>query len=138
MRKLVYLLVCLAMAVSATAQTPQQRMSREQLAETQAKYIARELAFDDNLSSQFVTTYCECQKEVWALGPRSGKDCSMQERFDRSQKLLDIRQKYYRLYSRFLTDRQIENVYKLERRMMHRMQSNTKKTEESKRNEKDL
>lgn len=125
MRKLVYLLVCLAMAVSATAQTPQQRMSREQLAETQAKYIARELAFDDNLSSQFVTTYCECQKEVWALGPRSGKDCSMQERFDRSQKLLDIRQKYYRLYSRFLTDRQIENVYKLERRM-HRMQSKHK------------
>ena len=126
MRKLVYLLVCLAMAVSATAQTPQQRMSREQLAETQDKYIARELAFDDNLSSQFVTTYCECQKEVWALGPRSGKDCSMQERFDRSQKLLDIRQKYYRLYSRFLTDRQIENVYKLERRMMHRMQSKHK------------
>uniref|UniRef100_UPI00402A388F hypothetical protein n=1 Tax=Candidatus Limisoma sp. TaxID=3076476 RepID=UPI00402A388F len=126
MRKLVYLLVCLAMTVSATAQTPQQRMSREQLAETQAKYIARELAFDDNLSSQFVTTYCECQKEVWALGPRSGKDCSMQERFDRSQKLLDIRQKYYRLYSRFLTDRQIENVYKLERRMMHRMQSKHK------------
>lgn len=126
MRKLVYLLVCLAMAVSATAQTPQQRMSREQLAETQAKYIARELAFDDNLSSQFVTIYCECQKEVWALGPRSGKDCSMQERFDRSQKLLDIRQKYYRLYSRFLTDRQIENVYKLERRMMHRMQSKHK------------
>lgn len=126
MRKLVYLLVCLVMAVSATAQTPQQRMSREQLAETQAKYIARELAFDDNLSSQFVTTYCECQKEVWALGPRSGKDCSMQERFDRSQKLLDIRQKYYRLYSRFLTDRQIENVYKLERRMMHRMQSKHK------------
>lgn len=126
MRKLVYLLVCLAMAVSATAQTPQQRMSREQLAETQAKYIARELAFDDNLSSQFVTTYCECQKEVWALGPRSGKDCSMQERFDRSQKLLDIRQKYYRLYREFLTDRQIENVYKLERRMMHRMQSKHK------------
>lgn len=114
------------MAVSATAQTPQQRMSREQLAETQAKYIARELAFDDNLSSQFVTTYCECQKEVWALGPRSGKDCSMQERFDRSQKLLDIRQKYYRLYREFLTDRQIENVYKLERRMMHRMQSKHK------------
>lgn len=126
MRKFVYLLVCLAVAVSAAAQTPQQRMSREQLAETQAKYIARELAFDDNLSSQFVTTYCECQKEIWALGPRSGKDCSMQERFDRSQKLLDIRQKYYRLYSRFLTDRQIENVYKLERRMMHRMQSKHK------------
>lgn len=126
MRKLVYLLVCLAVAVSATAQTPQQRMSREQLAETQAKYIARELAFDDNLSSQFVTTYCECQKEIWALGPRSGKDCSLQERFDRSQKLLDIRQKYYRLYREFLTDRQIENVYKLERRMMHRMQSKHK------------
>lgn len=55
MRKLVYLLVCLAMAVSAAAQTPQQRMSREQLAETQAKYIARELAFDDNVTRQFIT-----------------------------------------------------------------------------------
>ena len=110
MRKLVYLLVCLAMAVSAAAQTPQQRMSREQLAETQAKYI-----------------FCNCKKEVWAIGPRSGKDCSLQERFDRSQKLLDIRQKYYRLYREFLTDRQIENVYKLERRMMHRMQSKHKK-----------
>lgn len=126
MRKLVYLLVCLAMAVSAAAQTPQQRMSREQLAETQAKYIARELAFDDNVTRQFIDTYCNCQKEVWALGPRSGKTDSMQKRFDRSQKLLDIRQKYYRLYSRFLTDRQIENVYKLERRMMHRMQSKHK------------
>lgn len=126
MRKLVYLLVCLAMAVSAAAQTPQQRMSREQLAETQAKYIARELAFDDNVTRQFITIFCNCQKEVWAIGSRSGKDCSMQERFDRSQKLLDIRQKYYRLYSEFLTDRQIENVYKLERRMMHRMQSKHK------------
>ncbi len=126
MRKLVYLLVCLAMAVSAAAQTPQQRMSREQLAETQAKYIARELAFDDNVTRQFIDTYCNCQKEVWALGPRSGKTDSMQERFDRSQKLLDIRQKYYRQYSVFLTDRQIENVYKLERRMMHRMQSKHK------------
>ena len=93
MRKLVYLLVCLAVAVSAAAQTPQQRMSREQLAETQAKYIARELAFDDIVTRQFITIFCNCQKEVWAIGPRSGKDCSMQERFDRSQKLLDIRQK---------------------------------------------
>ena len=126
MRKLVYLLVCLAMAVSAAAQTPQQRMSREQLAETQAKYIARELAFDDNVTRQFITIFCNCKKEVWAIGPRIGKDCSLQERFDRSQKLLDIRQKYYRLYREFLTDRQIENVYKLERRMMHRMQSKHK------------
>ena len=127
MRKLVYLLVCLAMAVSAAAQTPQQRMSREQLAESQAKYIARELAFDDGVAERFVATYCDCQKEVWALGPRSGNAGTMQDRFNRSQQLLDIRQKYYLKYHEFLTDRQIERVYQLEKRMMQRMQSHHKK-----------
>ena len=126
MKKLVYLLVCLAMAVSVAAQTPQQRMSREQLAETQAKYIARELAFDDNVTERFVATYCNCQKEVWALGPRKGADESVQTRFDRSQQLLDIRKKYYQEYRKFLSDRQIERVYQLEKRMMQRMQSKHK------------
>ena len=42
-------------------------------------------------------------------------------RFDNSEKILNIRKKYYKEYSKFLTQTQIERVYKLERQMMNRM-----------------
>ena len=41
--------------------------------------------------------------------------------FERSEKLLQIRQKYYAEYSKFLTQNQIKRVYVLERRMMKRL-----------------
>ncbi|EGF52450.1 hypothetical protein [Bacteroides fluxus] len=45
----------------------------------------------------------------------------MNERFAHSQKILDLRKKYYLKYSKFLTPTQIEKVYVLERRMMNRL-----------------
>ena len=48
-----------------------QRMSREQLAEVQARHIARQLAFDDKTTAKFVDTYTRCQKEIWTLAPRN-------------------------------------------------------------------
>ena len=48
----------LVFCTMATAQNPQQRMSREQLAEKQAKHIAHELAFDETTTQKFVETYC--------------------------------------------------------------------------------
>lgn len=119
---------------TANAQQPtqKQRLSREQLAEVQAKHIAHELAFNDGITAKFVDTYGRCQKEIWALGPRnSGKKNSdttdkeneerIKARFDRSEKILDIRKKYYKEYSKFLTQTQIERVYEQERQMMKRM-----------------
>lgn len=47
-----------------------QRMSREQLAEVQARHIARQLAFDDKTTAKFVDTYTRCQKEIWTLAPK--------------------------------------------------------------------
>ncbi len=96
-----------------------QRMSREQLAKAQANYIARQ-------------TYCDCVKEFWALGPRvkqnrkSGNtDAQAQQaitdRFERSQKILALREKYYKRYSTFLTQKQIQRVYEMERQMMRRL-----------------
>lgn len=111
--------------------TPKQRISREQLAEVQAKHIASELAFSDAVTEKFVKTYCNCQKEIWALGPRqrpNRQGMSEQEneklikqRFAMSEKILDIRQKYYKEYSKFLTQTQIEKVYEQERKMMKRL-----------------
>ena len=89
------------------------------MAETQAQFIANEMAMDEKTAQQFVETFCQFQKEIWALGPRpkrekahlSDKEAeqAMNERFAHSQKILDLRKKYYLKYSKFLTPTQIEN-----------------------------
>ena len=93
-------------SITTNAQKNQnQRMSREQLAKAQANYIVRQLALDDATSGKFVSTYCNFLKELWALGPRmkqsqksSNTDVQAQqaitESFERSQKILALREKY--------------------------------------------
>ena len=123
-------ILVLVFCTMATAQDKQQRMSREQLAEKQAKHIAHELAFDETTTQQFVETYCAYQQEVWALGPRPKTDPTndeeaeqaIRERFERSQQILDLREKYYEEYSKFLTQKQIQRVYELERQAMNRLE----------------
>ena len=63
-------ILVLAFCAIGTAQDRQQRMSREQLAEKQAKHIAHELAFDETTTQKFVETFCAYQQEMWALGPK--------------------------------------------------------------------
>ncbi len=136
-RTLLLAVMMTACCVTTNAQDKgKQRISREQLAETQARHIAQQLAFDDETTAKFVDTYSRCQKEVWSLAPRKrvGKGASkndreteeaIEERFDRSQKLLDIRKKYYKEYSKFLTPKQIQRVYSIEKNMMKRLGKNT-------------
>ena len=124
---------CATVFAQQTSQqsSQKQRLSREQLAEVQAKHIANDLAFSDAVTEKFVNTYCNYQKEIWALGSRrrpAKQQMSEQEneerikqRFATSEKILDIRQKYYKEYSKFLTQTQIERVYEQERNMMNRL-----------------
>ena len=132
-------LCAIMMAVCTTAvqaqdnkQSNKQRLTREQLAEKQGKYIAHELAFDEQTTQKFLATWLDYQKEVWALGPRLKKhdkdsqtdaeaEQAIKQRMERSQKILDLREKYYKEYSKFLTQRQIERAYELERKSMNRL-----------------
>ena len=101
----------LAIFGSASAQNSnRQRMSREQFAQVRARHIADSLGLANETYDQFVKTYCDQQKEIWALGPRITSDSAsskpdaqeaIQNRFEKSQKILDIRQKYYKEYSKF-------------------------------------
>ena len=132
-RMLFLAVVMAALCGTANAQkSEKQRMSREQLAEVQARHIARQLAFDDKTTAKFVDTYTRCQKEIWTLAPRNKDrrgtaktdaetEKAMKERFERSQKLLDIRKKYYEEYDKFLTPKQIQRVYAIEKNMMNRL-----------------
>ena len=119
----------MAVSTNVCAQAPnqKQRLSREQLAEKQAQYIAHDLSLDDKTCSKFIGTYTECQKEVWALGPRphhkKGEvktDAQTEQDIKMSEKILNIRQKYYKKYSQFLTQQQIQRVYEIERQMKKR------------------
>jgi|ADurb_Cas_03_Slu_FD_contig_41_866690_length_2178_multi_5_in_0_out_0_2 hypothetical protein len=115
------------------------QMTREHLAEMQAKYIAKETGMDDATSKKFIVTFCQFQKEIWSLGPRPKKDSTdssdaeseqaIKERFVHSQKILDLRKTYYVEYSKFLTQKQIANVYKLEREMMMRLYHRSQKND---------
>lgn len=139
-----YVLLVVAMmacSVETSAQdnaqnNSRQRMTREELAEKQARHIVDVMAMDDAAASRFVKLYGECQKEIWALGPKVGRksrgkgsanmtDAEVEQdlkgRFEHSQKILDIRQKYYKEYSKFLSQKQIKRVYEIEKQMKTRL-----------------
>ncbi len=139
-RTLLIVIMMVASNVVAIAQQPnrQQQVSREQLAEIEAKHIAHELAFSDAVSGKFVATYCNYKKDIWALGPRlrpnrrgraseQDNEERIKQRFAMSEKILNIRQKYYKEYSKFLTQTQIEKVYEQERMLMKRHAKRGKK-----------
>ena len=128
---MVVTMMTVSTSVFAQAANQKQRLSREQLAEKQAQYIAHDLGLDDKTSSKFIGTYTQWQKEVWALGPRphhkkgevktdAQTEQEIKQRFEMSEKILNIRQKYYKKYSQFLTQNQIQRVYEIERQMMKR------------------
>ena len=107
------------------------RLSREELATKQAQYIAHELALDESTTNKYVETYCQYQREIWALGSRKG--LTTEQRLERSQKILDLRKKYYHIYSGFLTEQQLDKAYKLEKKLLDRM-SKDKNTRKNHRN----
>lgn len=112
--------------------TERQRMTREQLAQTQARHICEQLTLDNETSAKFSNEYCNYMKELWAIGPRTTKkqraemteaqaEAQTKIDFERSQKILDLRQKYYKRYSTFLTQLQIQRAYKIEKQMRNRL-----------------
>lgn len=120
LRTILIAIIVVASGTAAMAQADSgQRLSREELATKQAQYIARELALDEPTTNKYVETYCQYQREVWALGSRKG--LTTEQRLERSQKILDLRKKYYHIYSGFMTEQQIDKAYKLEKKLLDRM-----------------
>ena len=113
------------------AQDHSQRISREELTLVQATHIADRLGLDKKTTDRFTETYSSFQQEIWNIGPRPGRlspDAGEEEtgeylrsRFTQSRRILDLREKYYNLYSEFLTQKQIQQAYRIEREMMDRL-----------------
>lgn len=135
--RLLTLILITACSLTATAQPAEsekrdQQVNPNEFAQVQAQHIADELKLDENTTRQFVNIYRECAMEVWALGRPGGNkkattdaeaEAAIQRRFEHSQKMLDIRKKYYNEYRRILTPLQIERVYQIEEQMMRKLQN---------------
>ena len=115
-KSVIIVTVMLLVSLCANAQNGEKRKaSREQMIEAQAKHIAQDLALDDKTYNRFTETYIRYKKEMWAIAPkRCKKDRKlseteeeaaqhMRQRFEQSQKMLDIRDKYYKEFSKFMT-----------------------------------
>lgn len=154
-KRLMLSAMMIVMATSAIAQDDnngRKRMTREQLAERQAKHIAHQLAFDNGTTEKFVAAYTEYHKELWALRPQMAKkirddkqrtektqkanevkakklaeketDGKVKRQMERSKKLMALKEKYYDKYAEFLSTQQIDRVYEIEKKQMRRLSVN--------------
>lgn len=146
-RKMKYLLVVCLMVMTSTCMAmaqdqqpndgnkpgdgPRKRPNMEQLTKMQAARISQALGLDDKTNQKFIETFCKCRKEMAATRPpRPGKkkmemtdaevDKAIKADFAQGRKILDIREKYYKAYSKFLSPKQIQRVYDMERQDMQR------------------
>ena len=131
------IVIVVAMAAFTFPMTARQNRARkpvshEQLIEKQAKQIAEKLDFSPEISEKFISTYKDCHRELRAVKPLEDRrrDSGMSEaradsiikaRFDNSQRILDIRRKYYAEYCKFLKPTQIQRVYEMESRISKRL-----------------
>ena len=113
---------------------PRNRMNMEQVAEMQAAKVVKDLGLDDKTAARFTDVYKKFMKEIddvrkeefanFARGKEGadGKkkmqaptdediDKMMRARFVQSRKVLDIREKYYDEFHKFLSPKQVQKVY---------------------------
>lgn len=118
--------ICVTVARPGTSEEGRRnRPNMEQFTRAQANRIARQLDLDDAKTKKFVDAFCKCRNEIAATRiPRPAKKPEnmtdaevvrgIKARFQQGRKILYIREKYFKVYSKFLTPKQIQRVYDLE------------------------
>lgn len=108
------------------------RPTPEQITEMQCRKIIDDLGLDDKTAAKFTDVYRKYMKELNDLRmkhmpkksamkqgePKAPKqltdeevDKMMRERFAQGRKMLDIREKYYDEFRKFLSPKQVQKVY---------------------------
>ena len=104
------------------------RMTMEQMVNMQANKIIGDLGLDDKTSAKFMDVYKkymtemnDLRKEYMPKRPEAGKkpsmptdaevDKMMRERFAVSRKMLDVREKYYDEFRKFLAPKQVQKIF---------------------------
>ena len=107
------------------------RMTMEQLADKQAAKIVNDLGLDDKTAAKFTEVYKKYMKELddvrkefplYGVKGMKAKaqasiptdeevDKMMRDRFKQSRKMLELREKYYDEFRKFLSPKQVQKVY---------------------------
>ncbi len=107
------------------------RMTMEQLADKQAAKIVTDLGLDDKTAAKFTDVYKKYMKELddvrkefplYGVKGMKAKaqasiptdeevDKMMRDRFKQSRKMLEVREKYYDEFRKFLSPKQVQKVY---------------------------
>lgn len=124
-------------AQNAPQKRSRKRMTMEQMAEMQAGKLVGEMGLDDKTAAKFTDMYKKYMKELNDVRKESMEDFKrrmaqknkdgqkpkmqpptdaevdkmMRDRFKQSRKMLDIREKYYNEFRKFLTAKQVQKVY---------------------------
>ena len=121
-----------AQAVKPKGKREHKRPTMEQISEMQSQRIVDELGLDDKTAARFSEVYKKYMKEMDDLRkqympakpdfkkgeppmPKSLTDAEvdkmMRDRFAQARKMLDIREKYYDEFRKFLSPKQVQKVY---------------------------
>lgn len=119
-----------ALFCSVPAYAQKKGGDKAQKTEVRSAHMATILGLNAANTERFKTLYAKCSSEIHAahqkygrIRPKKGEHLTDQQvktnlerQFSLSQSILDIRKKYYAEYSKFLTPRQIERLYELEKK----------------------
>lgn len=142
-RKFFMVLVILFMGSQAVVfaqenRPERKRMTREQMQEMQTNQLVKALALDDATAAKFTSVYKNYMDEMRAtrdMGSRKKADdkatvdkqapkpvptdaeveAAIKARFAQSRKMLDVREKYYDEFRKFLSPKQIQKMYNQEK-----------------------
>lgn len=108
------------------------RMTMEQMVDMQSNKLIGELGLDDKTAAKFKDVYKKYMtemndlrkkdfpkkegvksddKKIPAVPTDAEVDKMMRERFEQSRKMLDIREKYYDEFRKFLSPKQVQKIY---------------------------
>ena len=119
------------------------RMTMEQVADKQATKIVTDLGLDDKTAAKFTEVYKKYMKELddvrkefplYGVKGMKAKaqasiptdeevDKMMRDRFKQSRKMLEVREKYYDEFRKFLSPKQVQKVYdhgQMNRNLFHK------------------
>lgn len=136
MKKLLVVLVVAFSALALNAQNPGEgapkgrpQFDPEKMAQFAAQKMAEELLLTDDAAADFIPVYKQYKKEFGEINakyrpkkeekPQARTDASIEAEikanFDKSQEILDLRKAYYEKFSKVLSQRQIQQLYRIEK-----------------------
>lgn len=128
-----------ALFAQETKRPERKHLTSEQMQEMQCNQIVKGLALDDATAAKFIPVYKKYMEEMRSTRDMNRKkkpdtkmsvdkqtskpvptdaevEAAIKARFAQSRKMLDIREKYYDEFRKFLSPKQIQKMYNLEKR----------------------